>query len=140
MRWNMQLDMAKSELASSTKSPTQNVCLSCFVKTISIKKTLLDNFKRAVMEAKHVNEFRPNEVMWEKTSKGLLRNPDRLLKNTDKRMIYIYGNLFFAKKNYLWLANGEIRRNSLYSNDACAHVHLRIASLQSQVPSSTQCV
>ncbi|GFT78475.1 uncharacterized protein TNCV_1640541 [Trichonephila clavipes] len=38
------------------------------------------------MEAKHVNEFRPNDVMWEKTSKGLLRNPDRLLKNTDKRM------------------------------------------------------
>ncbi|GFW21447.1 uncharacterized protein TNCV_1532701 [Trichonephila clavipes] len=51
------------------------------------KKTWLDNFKRAVMEAKHVNEFRPNDVMWEKTSKGLLRNPDRLLKNTDKRML-----------------------------------------------------
>ncbi|GFX02357.1 uncharacterized protein TNCV_2285241 [Trichonephila clavipes] len=30
------------------------------------KKTWLDNFKRAVMEAKHANEFRPNEVMWEK--------------------------------------------------------------------------
>ncbi|GFU58526.1 hypothetical protein TNCV_4894591 [Trichonephila clavipes] len=28
--------------------------------------------------------------MWEKTSKGLLKNPDRLLKNTNKRMIYIY--------------------------------------------------
>ncbi|GFW58767.1 uncharacterized protein TNCV_379501 [Trichonephila clavipes] len=50
------------------------------------------------MEAKHVNEFRPNDVMWEKTSKGLLRNPDRLLKNTDTRMVYIYNNLFFAKK------------------------------------------
>ncbi|GFY31863.1 uncharacterized protein TNCV_4201711 [Trichonephila clavipes] len=47
------------------------------------KRTWLDNFKRTVMEAKHANEFRPNDVMWEKTSKGLLRNPDRLLKNTD---------------------------------------------------------
>ncbi|GFW26055.1 hypothetical protein TNCV_3317261 [Trichonephila clavipes] len=30
------------------------------------KKPWLDNFKRAVMEAKHANEFRPNDVMWEK--------------------------------------------------------------------------
>ncbi|GFT24471.1 uncharacterized protein TNCV_3252881 [Trichonephila clavipes] len=52
------------------------------------------------MEAKHANEFRPNDVMWEKTSKDLLRNPDRLLKNTDKRMVYIYGNIFFAKKDF----------------------------------------
>ncbi|GFU36459.1 hypothetical protein TNCV_4857751 [Trichonephila clavipes] len=37
------------------------------------------------MEAKHLNEFRPNDVMW-KNIKDLLRNPDRLLKNTDKRM------------------------------------------------------
>ncbi|GFW45816.1 uncharacterized protein TNCV_4495361 [Trichonephila clavipes] len=51
------------------------------------------------MEAKHVNEFRPNDVMWEETSKDLLRNPDRLLKNTDKRMVYIY-NIFFAKKDF----------------------------------------
>ncbi|GFW16446.1 hypothetical protein TNCV_443211 [Trichonephila clavipes] len=57
------------------------------------------------MEAKHANEFRPNEVMWEKTSKGLLRNPDRPLKNTYKRMIYIYGNMFFAKKKTLPLAS-----------------------------------
>ncbi|GFT39762.1 hypothetical protein TNCV_4869361 [Trichonephila clavipes] len=100
MRWNMLLGRAKSELASSTKSPSPNECLFCFVKTIGIKKTWLDNFKRAVMEAKHASEFRPNDVMWEKTSKGLLRNPDRLLKNTDKRMIYIYGNIFFAKKDF----------------------------------------
>ncbi|GFV24215.1 hypothetical protein TNCV_2632191 [Trichonephila clavipes] len=32
------------------------------------------------MEAKHVNEFRPDDVLWEKISKGLLRNPDRPLK------------------------------------------------------------
>ncbi|GFX33198.1 uncharacterized protein TNCV_2353671 [Trichonephila clavipes] len=34
------------------------------------KKTWLDNFKRAVMEAKHVNEFRPNDVMWKKHPKA----------------------------------------------------------------------
>ncbi|GFX21045.1 uncharacterized protein TNCV_4882771 [Trichonephila clavipes] len=76
------------------------------------KKTWLDNFKRAIMEAKHVNEFRPNDVMWEKTSKGLLRNPDRLLKNTDTRMVYIYNNLFFAKKDFTFglrtVKSGEI--------------------------------
>ncbi|GFU24934.1 uncharacterized protein TNCV_339871 [Trichonephila clavipes] len=43
------------------------------------KKTLLDNFERAIMKAKHVNEFRPDDVLWEKISKGLLRNPDRPL-------------------------------------------------------------
>ncbi|GFV00752.1 uncharacterized protein TNCV_1385711 [Trichonephila clavipes] len=76
------------------------------------KKTWLDNFKRAVMEAKHANEFRTNDVMWEKTSKGLLRNPDRLLKNTDKRMVYIYNNIFFAKKDFTFglrtVKSGEI--------------------------------
>ncbi|GFW23892.1 uncharacterized protein TNCV_945761 [Trichonephila clavipes] len=34
------------------------------------KKTWLDNFKRAVMEAKHANNFRPNNVMWEKHPKA----------------------------------------------------------------------
>ncbi|GFU59460.1 hypothetical protein TNCV_1177071 [Trichonephila clavipes] len=48
------------------------------------KKTLVDNFKRAIMEAKHVNEFRPDDVLWEKISKELLRNPDRPLKNTER--------------------------------------------------------
>ncbi|GFX21040.1 uncharacterized protein TNCV_4882721 [Trichonephila clavipes] len=64
------------------------------------------------MEAKHVNAFRANDVMWEKTSKGLLRNPDRLLKNTDTRMVYIYNNLFFAKKHFTFglrmVTSGEI--------------------------------
>ncbi|GFQ90939.1 uncharacterized protein TNCT_124141 [Trichonephila clavata] len=64
------------------------------------KKTFMDNFKRAVMEAKHVNDFRPNDIMWGKVSKSLLKNPDRLLKNTDKRMVYIYGNMFFVKKDF----------------------------------------
>ncbi|GFV39339.1 uncharacterized protein TNCV_1230411 [Trichonephila clavipes] len=76
------------------------------------KKTLVDNFKRAILEAKHVNEFRPDDVLWEKISKGMLRNPDRLLKNTDKRMVYIYNNMFFVKKDFTFgfrtVKSGEI--------------------------------
>ncbi|GFV19581.1 uncharacterized protein TNCV_478071 [Trichonephila clavipes] len=76
------------------------------------KKTLLDNFKRAILEAKHLNEFRPDDVLWEKVSKGLLRNPDRFLKNTDKRMVYIYNNMFFVKKDFTFgfrtVKSGEI--------------------------------
>ncbi|GFU93485.1 hypothetical protein TNCV_2200631 [Trichonephila clavipes] len=41
------------------------------------KKTLVDNCKHAIMEAKHVNEFRPDDVLWEKVSKGLSKTPDR---------------------------------------------------------------
>ncbi|GFX71803.1 hypothetical protein TNCV_2010401 [Trichonephila clavipes] len=88
------------------------------------KKTLLDNFKRAILEAKHVNEFRPDDVLWEKISKGLLRNPDRILKNTDKRMVYIYNNMFFVKKDYIWLPNGKVGRDSPDSNDPRAHADL----------------
>ncbi|GFV11851.1 uncharacterized protein TNCV_3044581 [Trichonephila clavipes] len=33
------------------------------------KKTLVDNFKPAILEAKHVNEFRPDDVLWEKISR-----------------------------------------------------------------------
>ncbi|GFT46460.1 hypothetical protein TNCV_1962501 [Trichonephila clavipes] len=47
-------------------------------------KTLVDNFKRTIMEAKHVNEFRPDDVLWEKISKGLLKNPDRQLKTSTR--------------------------------------------------------
>ncbi|GFY11518.1 uncharacterized protein TNCV_3183561 [Trichonephila clavipes] len=76
------------------------------------KKTLVDNFKRAILESKHVNEFRPDDVLWEKISKGLLRNPDRFLKNTDKRMVYIYNNMIFAKKDFTFgfrtVKSGEI--------------------------------
>ncbi|GFY28335.1 hypothetical protein TNCV_4396671 [Trichonephila clavipes] len=52
------------------------------------------------MHSKHVNESRPDDTLWEKISKGLLRNPDRPLKNTDKRMVYIYNNMFFVKKDF----------------------------------------
>ncbi|GFV24762.1 hypothetical protein TNCV_882301 [Trichonephila clavipes] len=71
----------------------RSVCL-VLQRQLASKKTLLDNFKRAILEAKHVNEFRPDDVLWEKISKGMLRNPDRLLKNTDKRMVYMYNNMF----------------------------------------------
>ncbi|GFW20862.1 hypothetical protein TNCV_1050831 [Trichonephila clavipes] len=52
---------------------------------IGTKKIWVDNFKRAVMEAKHVNEISPDDVLWKKSSKVLLKNPDPPLKNTDKR-------------------------------------------------------
>ncbi|GFX34077.1 hypothetical protein TNCV_4524181 [Trichonephila clavipes] len=109
------------------QSRIPNECLSCFAKTIGIKKkkkTLLDNFKRAILEAKHVNEFRPDDVLWEKISKGMLRNPDRLLKNTDKRMVYMYNNMFFRKRLYVWLSNGKVGRDSPDSNDPRAHADL----------------
>ncbi|GFX84783.1 hypothetical protein TNCV_125511 [Trichonephila clavipes] len=61
---------------------------------------LVDNFKRAIRKAKHVNEFRPDDVLWEKISKVVLKNPDRPLKNTDKRMVYIYKNMFFCEKDF----------------------------------------
>ncbi|GFW36775.1 hypothetical protein TNCV_4348161 [Trichonephila clavipes] len=59
-------------------SGTQHETGVCLVlqRQLVPKKTLLDNFKRAILEAKHVNEFRPDDVLWEKISKGLLRNPD----------------------------------------------------------------
>ncbi|GFU03523.1 hypothetical protein TNCV_2257341 [Trichonephila clavipes] len=72
-------------------SATQHETGVCLVlqRQLVPKKMLLDNFKRAILEAKYVNEFRPDHVLWEKISKGLLRNPDQPLKNTDKRMVYI---------------------------------------------------
>ncbi|GFT90181.1 hypothetical protein TNCV_1347821 [Trichonephila clavipes] len=81
------------------------------------KKTLVDNLKRAIMEAKHVNEFRPDDVLWEKICKGRLKNPVRSLKNTDKRMVYIYNNMFFVKKDYFLIPNGKAWPDSTYSND-----------------------
>ncbi|GFX70243.1 hypothetical protein TNCV_4616801 [Trichonephila clavipes] len=76
------------------------------------KKLLVNNFNHAIMEAKQVNEFRADDVLWEKISKGLLRNPDRPLRNTDKRMVYIYNNMFFVKKDFTFgfrtVKSGEI--------------------------------
>ncbi|GFU33767.1 uncharacterized protein TNCV_7601 [Trichonephila clavipes] len=76
------------------------------------KKKLVDNYNRAIMEAKNVNEFRRDDVLWEKFAKGLLRNADRTLKNTDKRMVYFYNNMFFEKKYFTFrfqtVKSGEI--------------------------------
>ncbi|GFX88599.1 hypothetical protein TNCV_2660101 [Trichonephila clavipes] len=76
------------------------------------RSTPVDTVKRAIKEAKHVNEFRPDDFLWEKFCKGLLRNPDRPLKNTDKRMVYIYSNMFFVKKDFTFgfrtVTSGEI--------------------------------
>ncbi|GFU97009.1 hypothetical protein TNCV_3788351 [Trichonephila clavipes] len=127
----MPLGRDTSGRASFTRSPIPNECLSCFAKTIGIKKTLLDNFKRAILEAKHVNEFRPDDVLWEKISKGMLRNPDRLLKNTDKRMVYMYNNMFFVKKDFTfgcrtdappahgeWISPGDFRQRKRFDQKA----------------------
>ncbi|GFU70139.1 hypothetical protein TNCV_5057331 [Trichonephila clavipes] len=56
-----------------------------------------------------------DDVLWEKISKELLRNPDRPLKNTDKRMVCIYKKIVFCEKRfYFWLPNGKVRRDSPY--------------------------
>ncbi|GFV75635.1 hypothetical protein TNCV_2240841 [Trichonephila clavipes] len=83
---------------------TQHETIFCLVlqRQLVPKKTLVDNFKRVIMEAKHVNEFRHDDVVCEKFSKGLLRNPDRPHKNTDKRMVYIYNNMLFVKKEFFF--------------------------------------
>ncbi|GFT80157.1 hypothetical protein TNCV_2241331 [Trichonephila clavipes] len=64
------------------------------------------------MEAKHESKFRPDDAFWEKASKALLSYPDRPLKNIDKRMVYIYNNTFFVKKDFTFgfrtVKSGEI--------------------------------
>ncbi|GFT37358.1 hypothetical protein TNCV_4285081 [Trichonephila clavipes] len=46
-------------------SGTQHETSFCLVlqRQLVPKKKLVDNFKRAIMEAKHVNEFRPDDVL-----------------------------------------------------------------------------
>ncbi|GFT64467.1 uncharacterized protein TNCV_2382211 [Trichonephila clavipes] len=88
------------------------------------KKTLLDNFKRAILEAKHVNEFRPDDVLWEKISKGLLRNPDRPLKIPTRDGVHLQPHVFCEKRLYFWLTNGKVGRDSPDSNDPRAHADL----------------
>ncbi|GFY23825.1 hypothetical protein TNCV_3536191 [Trichonephila clavipes] len=94
MRWNMLLGRTKSKLASSNKSLPQNGCLFCFVKTIGIKK------RRGSTISNGPSWRQSMRTNFDSTLKGLLRSSDRLLKNTDKRMVYIYGNKFFAKKDF----------------------------------------
>ncbi|GFV07124.1 integrase catalytic domain-containing protein [Trichonephila clavipes] len=82
------------------QKPYTKRCLYYFVTKIGIKKVHVDNFKCAMMKVKHVNEFRPDDMTREKVSKGLLKIPHRPLKNTDKSMVYIYGNMFIVKKDF----------------------------------------
>ncbi|GFU27967.1 retrovirus-related Pol polyprotein from transposon 297 [Nephila pilipes] len=46
----------------------------------------MDNFKRTINEAQMENRFDPDAVQWEKISQTFMRNPDRTLKNAEKRM------------------------------------------------------
>ncbi|GFT25465.1 uncharacterized protein NPIL_559071 [Nephila pilipes] len=61
------------------------------------KKTLMDNFKRTIHEAQVENRFDPDAVQWEKISQAFMRNPDRTLKNADKRMGFQFNNMFIVK-------------------------------------------
>ncbi|GFT16653.1 hypothetical protein NPIL_239681 [Nephila pilipes] len=61
------------------------------------KKTFMDNFKRMIHETRVENWFDPDAVQWEKISQAFLRNPDRKLKNADKRLGLIYNNMFIVK-------------------------------------------
>ncbi|GFT99083.1 hypothetical protein NPIL_245371 [Nephila pilipes] len=58
------------------------------------KKTLMDNFKRTIHEAQVKNRFHPDAIQWEKISQALMRNPDRTLKNADKRLGFQFNNMF----------------------------------------------
>ncbi|GFT88134.1 uncharacterized protein NPIL_124791, partial [Nephila pilipes] len=61
------------------------------------KKTLMDNFKRTIHEAQIENRFDPDAIQWEKISQAFMRNPDRTLKNADKRMGFQFNNMFIVK-------------------------------------------
>ncbi|GFS85188.1 hypothetical protein NPIL_379311 [Nephila pilipes] len=50
------------------------------------------------MEAKVENRFDPETIQWDKISQGMLRNPDRTLKNANKRMGFTYNNAFIVKR------------------------------------------
>ncbi|GFS35959.1 uncharacterized protein NPIL_193751, partial [Nephila pilipes] len=57
----------------------------------------MDNFKRTIHEAQIENRFDPDAVQWEKISQAFMRNPDRTLKNADKRMGFQFNNMFIVK-------------------------------------------
>ncbi|GFT38559.1 uncharacterized protein NPIL_18431 [Nephila pilipes] len=65
--------------------------------TLFQKKTLMDNFKRTIHEAQIENRFDPDAIQWEKISQAFMRNPDRTLKNADKRMGFQFNNMFIVK-------------------------------------------
>ncbi|GFS80420.1 hypothetical protein NPIL_9311 [Nephila pilipes] len=61
------------------------------------KKTLMDNFKRTIHEAQVENRFDPDAVQWDKISQAFMRNLDRTLKSADKRMGFLFNNMFIVK-------------------------------------------
>ncbi|GFT40538.1 uncharacterized protein TNCV_2092591 [Trichonephila clavipes] len=75
------------------------------------------------MEAKHVNAFRPNDVMWGKNiQRPVEKSRQTAQKYRHENGLHLQQPIFCQKRFYLWLANGDIRRDSLDSNDACTHV------------------
>ncbi|GFU25548.1 uncharacterized protein NPIL_605421, partial [Nephila pilipes] len=57
----------------------------------------MDNFNRTIHEAQVENRFDPDAIQWEKISQAFMRNPDRTLKNADKRMGFQFNNMFIVK-------------------------------------------
>ncbi|GFU48190.1 hypothetical protein NPIL_136151 [Nephila pilipes] len=63
-----------------------------------MKETFMDIFKRTIPEAREENRFDPDAVQREKISQVFLRKSDRTtLKNADKRLGFIYNNMFIVK-------------------------------------------
>ncbi|GFU38771.1 hypothetical protein TNCV_1731711 [Trichonephila clavipes] len=64
------------------------------------------------MEAKHVNEFRPNDVMWEKTSKGLLRKSRQTAQKYRHENGFTFTTTYFCQKDFTFglrtVTSGEI--------------------------------
>ncbi|GFX75081.1 hypothetical protein TNCV_4064831 [Trichonephila clavipes] len=114
--------------------PDKPDALEYAARPLTSKKDVVGQFQTGRHGGKACNEFRPNDVIWEKTSKGLLRNPHSLLKNTDKRMVYIYNNIFFAKKDFTFglrtVKSGEIHLIQT------THVPMFIYECQSPVSSA----
>ncbi|GFT74144.1 hypothetical protein NPIL_310121 [Nephila pilipes] len=85
------------------------------------------------MEERVEKRFDPNEVQWDKISQGLMRNSNRTLKDVDKRMVFIYSNVFFVKMLlYLWTQKGGCGHGPPDPEDQRSRAHLRVASVQSQ--------
>ncbi|GFX18884.1 hypothetical protein TNCV_321891 [Trichonephila clavipes] len=76
------------------------------------------------LKAKHVNEFRPDDVLW---GENLQRTVEKSRWNPEKYRqedgVHLQQHVF-VKKLYVWLSNGKVGRDSLDSNDPRAHADL----------------
>ncbi|GFT33160.1 hypothetical protein NPIL_640191 [Nephila pilipes] len=104
------------------------------------KKTFMDNFRRTINEVRKEIRFDPNAVQWEKISQAFLRNPDRALKNADKRMIYLQQYVHCQVLFHLWTEKGGAGHDPPDSDDQCSRAHLRVAAFQSQESGGTELV